>query len=97
MKDLAAGSQNHGIEWLMYVTVTATSARELAHRKRIVEERAQTDMAIARLNWMDSFHSAAMGATWPLGRGIKVRGSGLASTRDALSRIGRGKGDVDDD
>lgn len=97
MGDLAAGTQHHGIEWVMYVTVTAHSLRDLELRKRVMQEQAQNDMAIARLDWQDSFHSAAMGTTWPLGRGIRARTNRTGAMRESLSRVGKRSGDHDDD
>lgn len=95
--DLAAGMQNHGVEWIGYITVTAHSKNELELRKRIVLEQAQNDMAIARLDWLDSYHSAALGATWPLGRGIKARRRGDAKAREAFARVGKRKGRDNDE
>jgi hypothetical protein len=97
MADLAAGTQHHGVEWVMYVTVTARSVRDLEMRKRVMQEQAQNDMAIARLDWQDSYQAAAMGATWPLGRGIRARANRAGAMRDSLSRVGKRSGDHDDD
>lgn len=96
MADLAAGTQHHGVEWVMYVTVTASSLTELEQRKRIMQEQAQNDMAIVRLDWLNSLHAAAMGATWPLGRGISAKANRASAMRDWLGRVGQ-KGGAGDD
>lgn len=38
---------------------------------RELEELCDTDAGIHRLEWLDSYQSAASGLTWPIGRGIK--------------------------
>jgi len=69
--DLAAGSHHHGVEWVGYITISATSRDELAKASRQLEEACATGLGIERLDWQDSFQSAASGATWPIGRGLR--------------------------
>lgn len=83
--DLAAGSQHHGVEWVGYVTISATSRDELAKASRQLEEVCATGLGIDRLDWQDSFQAAASGATWPIGRGLRPDASTLAGR--AVSRL----------
>jgi hypothetical protein len=77
-QDLVSGSQHHGAEWVGYVTVSARSRDELARASRQLEETCSVSLGIERLDWLDSYQSAASGTTWPIGRG-------LASTRISMS------------
>ena len=83
--DLAAGSHHHGVEWIGYVTISAMSRDELAKASRQLEELCATGLGIDRLDWQDSFQSAASGATWPIGRGLRPDASTLAGR--AVSRL----------
>lgn len=76
--DLVSGSHHHGASWIGYVTISATSRDELARSSRQLEETCAASLGIDRLDWMDSYQSAASGTTWPIGRG-------LASARSTLS------------
>ena len=69
--DLAAGSHHHGVEWVGYVTVSATSRDGLALASRQLAEVCTTGLGIDRLQWLDTYQSAASGTTWPIGRGIR--------------------------
>ena len=69
--DLAAGSHHHGVEWIGYVTVSATTRDGLALASRQLVEVCTTGLGIDRLDWMDTYQSAASGTTWPIGRGIR--------------------------
>lgn len=69
--DLAAGSHHHGVEWVGYVTVTASSRDELALASRQLSEVCASGLGIDRLDWQDTFQAAASGTTWPIGRGIR--------------------------
>lgn len=83
--DLAAGSNHHGVSWIGYVTVSAMTRDELAHFSRQLEEACSTGLGIDYLDWQDSFQSAASGATWPIGRGLRAPSDSLATR--ALSRL----------
>jgi len=71
--DLSAGSHHHGANWVGFVTVTATSRDELARASRRLAEVCETNLGIERLDWLDSYQSAASGTTWPIARGLQPR------------------------
>ncbi|NYI42885.1 SCO6880 family protein [Demequina lutea] len=77
MNDLRPGSRHQGVEWVGFVTITSESAEGLGRDKRIMEEHVQTGLGINRLLWMDTMHSAAMGTTWPIARGVRPRRAAL--------------------
>ena len=83
--DLAAGSQHHGVEWIGFVTISAPTRDDLGQASRQLEEACATGLGIERLDWQDSFQSAASGTTWPIGRGLRPSGSTLATR--ALNRL----------
>lgn len=82
--DLAAGSHHHGVEWVGYVTVSARSRDGLALASRQLAEVCTTGLGIERLDWLDTYQSAASGTTWPIGRGIRP------ATASVGSRLYRG-------
>ena len=69
-EDLVSGSQHHGASWVGYVTISVRGREELARASRQLEETCSTGLGIERLDWMDSYQSAASGTTWPIGRGL---------------------------
>ncbi|GAA1027288.1 MULTISPECIES: SCO6880 family protein [Amycolatopsis] len=69
--DLMPGSGHHGVEWSMAVSVTAADASELARACTRVENAA-ANCAVGWLEWQDTWHDAAMIATYPLARGMAV-------------------------
>lgn len=71
-RDLAAGSHNHGVSWIGYITVTAGTREELAQACRRLVDVCGTGLGIERLDWQDSYQAAASGTTWPIGRGLKA-------------------------
>lgn len=73
MDDLRPGSRHQGVEWVGYITITSPSREDLGRDKRIIEEHMQTGLGINRLLWLDTMHSAAMGTTWPIARGMRPR------------------------
>jgi hypothetical protein len=77
-QDLVAGSQHHGAAWIGYVTISVRDRDQLARASRQLEETCATGLGIERLDWLDSYQSAASGTTWPIGRGLRA-------TRPALS------------
>ncbi|HEV7949904.1 MAG TPA: hypothetical protein VGP24_09075 [Glaciihabitans sp.] len=83
--DLAAGSHHHGLDWIGYVTISAMSRDGLAQASRQLEEACATGLGIEFLDWQDSFQSAASGATWPLGRGLRPAPPSMATR--ALDRL----------
>lgn len=78
-RDLIAGSHHHGANWVGYITVTARSRDELAQASRQLEDTCSSGLGIERLDWMDSYQAAAMGATWPIARGITPNSSALSA------------------
>ncbi len=77
--DLAAGSHHHGVSWVGYITISAMSRDGLAQASRQLEEACSTGLGIDYLDWQDSFQSAASGATWPIGRGLRASTPSLAT------------------
>lgn len=78
-RDLIAGSQHHGANWVGYITITATSRDELARASRQLEDTCSSGLGIERLDWQDSYQAAAAGTTWPIGRGITSHDTTLSS------------------
>jgi hypothetical protein len=68
--DLTSGSQHHGVGWAGFITVTESNREDLARASRQLEDTCATALGIERLDWLDSFQSAASGTTWPIGRGL---------------------------
>ena len=68
--DLRDGGGHHGAVWAQWITISARSVDELNAATAHIEEAAD-GAGIARLDWMDTRHSAACAATWPLGRGLE--------------------------
>ncbi|MGO1754711.1 MAG: SCO6880 family protein [Brevibacterium aurantiacum] len=88
-KDLRPGSGEHGDEWVGYITLSARSRTQLAEYCRIVEERAASSAGMNKLEWLDSYQSAASGCTWPIFRGIQQpRISAGSRAVDALAGKG---------
>jgi len=83
--DLAAGSHHHGVEWIGFVTISAPTREDLGQASRQLEEACATGLGIERLDWQDSFQSAASGTTWPIGRGLRPSGATLATR--AINRL----------
>jgi hypothetical protein len=78
-RDLVAGSQHHGASWIGYVTISVPDRDRLARASRQLEETCSTGLGIERLDWQDSYQSAASGTTWPIGRGLRAGGSALSA------------------
>ena len=78
-RDLVSGSHHHGASWIGYVTISATTRDELAQSSRQLEETCAGSLGIDRLDWMDSYQSAASGTTWPIGRGLAGERSSLSA------------------
>jgi len=83
--DLAAGSHHHGVDWIGFITISAPTRDDLAQASRQLEEACATGLGIERLDWQDSFQSAASGTTWPIGRGLRPANPTLTSR--ALNRL----------
>lgn len=79
-QDLVSGSQHHGAAWIGFVTISVNSREQLNRASRQLEETCSTGLGIERLDWLDSYQSAASGTTWPIGRGIGT-GPAAFSTR----------------
>lgn len=71
LQELAPGTENHGVEWMGFITITGADEDELRRHARLVAERAQVSMGINRLEWCEGFQSVATGYTWPIARGIE--------------------------
>jgi hypothetical protein len=78
-QDLVAGSQHHGAAWIGYVTISVPNRDELARASRQLEETCSTGLGIERLDWLDSYQSAASGTTWPIGRGLRAGRSAFSA------------------
>ena len=78
-QDLVAGSQHHGATWIGYVTISVRDRDQLARASRQLEETCSTGLGIERLDWLDSYQSAASGTTWPIGRGLRATRSALSA------------------
>jgi hypothetical protein len=78
-QDLIAGSQHHGAAWIGYVTISVRDRDQLARASRQLEETCSTGLGIERLDWLDSYQSAASGTTWPIGRGLRATRSSLSA------------------
>jgi len=78
-RDLVSGSHHHGASWIGYVTISTTTRDELARSSRQLEETCAGSLGIDRLDWMDSYQSAASGTTWPIGRGLAGERSSLSA------------------
>lgn len=68
--DLAHGSAHHGANWIGYLTITAESIEDLAAASRELAEVCSDSAGIEKLEWLDSYQSAASGTTWPIARGM---------------------------
>lgn len=91
--DLTPGSGHHGTEWIGFITVTATSQKELAFHTRLIAERAANELGVQRLVWCRDAQSTAAGATWPIARGLHAhRGAGVgAKLEGAIARVDEGE------
>ena len=78
-RDLVSGSHHHGASWIGFITISATTRDELARSSRQLEETCAGSLGIDRLDWMDSYQSAASGTTWPIGRGLSGERSSLSA------------------
>lgn len=71
LRDLAPGSGHQGVNWAMAISVTAGDPAELRRAcMRVANEAAQS--ALTALDWQDTWHDAAVLATYPLARGMAV-------------------------
>lgn len=70
--DLRPGSGQHGVNWIGHITISARTQAELTEGSRQLEETAANGAGIEKLEWLDSYQSAASGTTWPIGRGLQT-------------------------
>lgn len=77
--DLTSGSRHHGAAWTGFITITEINRENLARASRQLEDTCATALGIERLDWLDSFQSAASGTTWPIGRGMAASRSPLSA------------------
>jgi hypothetical protein len=71
LHDLRPGSGHHGVNYALFISVTAPGREELREACERVEEKA-SECGIAYLDWYDTEHDTAAVATWPLWRGMEV-------------------------
>lgn len=83
--DLRDGAGHHGVVWSAFLTISARTVAELTEATAHVEEAADA-AGIARLDWLDTLHSAAQATTWPLARGMAA--PKRTTTARALHRVG---------
>lgn len=69
--DFRPGTGHEGDYWIGYLTITETSRDRLAEACRLIESICHSKAGIEKLEWLDSYQSAAAGTTWPIGRGIR--------------------------
>lgn len=77
--DLAHGSPHHGGAWVGYITISERNRDALMRASRALEETCSSGLGIDRLEWEDSYQSAASGTTWPIGRGLAAAPPSLAA------------------
>lgn len=92
--DLRYGSAHHGDDWVAYITITTRSRDQLRTASRRLADVAQTSLGIERLDWLDSYQSAASGCTWPIGRGIRPARLSLAGRGVRILAGKRGRDDL---
>jgi hypothetical protein len=68
--DLGHGSPHHGAAWVGFITISETTRAGLMRASKALEEVCSTGLGIDRLDWQDSYQSAASGTTWPIARGL---------------------------
>ena len=69
--DLMPGTGQHGVNWVGFITISAQTQAGLTEAARRLEETAGQSAGIQKLEWLDSYQSAASGATWPIYRGTR--------------------------
>ncbi|UKA56703.1 hypothetical protein LFT45_22785 (plasmid) [Arthrobacter sp. FW305-BF8] len=69
--DLMPGTGQHGVNWVGFITISARTQAGLTDAARRLEESAATAAGIGKLEWLDTYQSAASGTTWPIYRGTK--------------------------
>ena len=69
-EDLGHGSPHHGGAWVGFITISEHTRSGLMRASKALEETCSTGLGIERLDWLDSYQSAASGTTWPIARGL---------------------------
>lgn len=77
--DFAPGTGHEGDYWVGYVTIQETSRDKLAEASRLLESTCHSKAGIKKLEWLDSYQSAAAGTTWPIGRGIRSQAASTSA------------------
>ncbi len=77
--DLGHGSPHHGGEWVGFVTISETTRDGLMRASKALEDVCSTGLGIERLEWLDSYQSAASGTTWPIARGLAPTATTMAT------------------
>ena len=90
--DFTPGSGHEGDYWVGYVTIQETSRDRLAEASRLLESTCHSKAGIKKLEWLDSYQSAAAGTTWPIGRGIRSQAAST-STKFYRRLAGRSRKD----
>ncbi|NQX29842.1 hypothetical protein HQQ81_21045 [Microbacteriaceae bacterium VKM Ac-2854] len=78
-KDLVAGSNHHGDNWVGYITISARTRTQLGQASRQLADLCSNALGIEQLDWQDSYQAAASGTTWPIGRGIAPSSTSLSA------------------
>ncbi|MBT2497461.1 hypothetical protein J7E45_17790 [Microbacterium sp. ISL-59] len=86
LADFRPGNGHEGDYWIGYLTISETSRDRLAQACRLVQSICHSKAGIERIEWLDSYQSAAAGTTWPIGRGIRsIRASTSAKVYRRLA------------
>ncbi|CAM3031637.1 MULTISPECIES: hypothetical protein [Dermacoccus] len=67
--DLEPGSGHHGGQWLMHISISAPSKRELVEAVELIQEAA-SECGITDIDWLDGWGQAAHAACFPAARGM---------------------------
>jgi hypothetical protein len=78
-QDLGHGSPHHGGEWVGFITISDPTRDGLQRAGKALEDVCSTGLGIERLDWLDSYQSAASGTTWPTARGLAPTPSTVAT------------------
>jgi len=78
-QDLGHGSPHHGGEWIGFITISEQTRDGMQRSSKALEDLCSTGLGIERLDWLDSYQSAASGTTWPIARGLAATPSTIAT------------------
>lgn len=77
--DLGHGSPHHGGEWVGFITISEPTRDGLMRASKALEDVCATGLGVERVDWLDSYQSAASGTTWPIARGLAATPTTVAS------------------